>query len=255
MNIDEFMEALIEYIEKKGMTVLTGAGVSTTSGIRDFNGENGLYKERIDGREILSRDFFEENPLDFYKFFRKYLINKNVKPNLMHKVIADLQKDGVVSAVITQNIDGLDIEAGSKEVIEIHGNINKFQCLSCGCKYSLDDIIEMDIVPKCKCGGIIRPNIVLYGENSEDCSFGIARNKIKYSNSVLVLGTRLEAGTADTLVHDFIVEKENFMGQKLDKKLFIVNKGPTEYDYFADYRYDGDIIEVAERIKEYRKGV
>lgn len=255
MNIDEFMEALIEYIEKKGMTVLTGAGVSTASGIRDFNGKNGLYKERIDGREILSRNFFEENPLDFYKFFRKYLINKNVKPNLMHKVIADLQKDGVVNAVITQNIDGLDIEAGSKEVFEIHGNASKFQCLSCGCKYSLDDIIEMDIVPKCKCGGIIRPNIILYGEDPESCLFQIARNKIKYSNSVLVLGTRLEVGTADTLVRDFIGEKEYFMGQKLDKKLFVVNKGPTVYDYFADYRYAGDIIEVAERIKEYRKGV
>ena len=84
MNIDEFVKALIECIDKKGMTFFTGAGLSTASGIRDFNGENGLYKEKVDGREILSHKYLEENPLKFYKFFRKYLINENVKPNLMH---------------------------------------------------------------------------------------------------------------------------------------------------------------------------
>ena len=253
MNIDEFMDALFTYIDKKGMTFFTGAGLSTASGIRDFNGENGLYKEKVDGREILSHKFLEEKPLEFYNFFRKYLINENIKPNLMHEVIAELQKEGVVRSILTQNIDGLDTVAGSKEVIELHGNACKFHCVNCNRNYSLSDIIGMDIVPKCSCGGLIRPDIILYGEQPDPYLLNISRNMIRYSNSVLVLGTELDVDPAANLVRDFIGEKKTYMGRH--KKLFIVNKDATDYDYFADYKYDGDIMEVAQKIKEYRKGV
>ncbi|MBR5370566.1 MAG: NAD-dependent protein deacylase [Bacilli bacterium] len=251
MSIDEFSEALFESIDKKGMTVFTGAGLSTASGIKDFRGKNGLYKENINAEEILSRHFMYENPLEFYKFFREKLITGQYEPNLMHKMIASLQQNGIVRGVITQNIDGLDAMAGTEGVIELHGNASRFYCMECGKKYSLSDISSMDIVPKCACGGIIRPDIILYDEPVNAYLLNSSREKIDYSDSLLVLGTKLSVDPAANLVRRFISNKKTYMGR--NKKLFIVNQGSTSYDYFADYKYDGDLIEVAENIKTYIK--
>lgn len=252
MDIDEFMRRFLPYLSEGGMTIFSGAGLSTASGLRDFRGENGLYKENVDGVKILSHEFFEKHPLEFYKFFREYLIADGIKPNLMHEMIAKLQQDGLIRGVITQNIDGLDTEAGTRDVVELHGNANKFYCVDCKKKYSLSDIIDMDVVPKCECGGIIRPDIVLYDENVSDNLMRLTSDKLIYSNSVLVLGTELTTDPAAKLIRGFIGEKSTYMGRH--KKLFIVNKGTTSYDYFSDYRYEGDIIEVAEGIKKYVKG-
>ena len=246
MELNEFVKELNSSLSEKRMVVFTGAGLSTASGIKDFRGKNGLYKENINAEEILSHHFMINNPLEFYNFFRDNLVNDNIKPNLMHELIAELQEKGYVSGVITQNIDGLDTMAGTKDVIELHGNVNNFYCMNCKKKYSLNDIKEMDIVPKCKCGGIIRPDVVLYEESLKQNDIWTSQLLVQTANNMLVLGSSLKVNPAASLVHDFIIEKR----YDKNKKLFIVNQGETDYDYFADYKYDGDIIEVAKKIKK-----
>lgn len=248
MGIDEFIKVLNEAIDKKNMVVFTGAGLSTASGIKDFRGKNGLYKENINAEEILSHHFMINNPLEFYNFFRDNLVNDNIKPNLMHELIAELQEKGYVSGIITQNIDGLDSMAGSKNVVEIHGNATRFYCMDCKKKYSLSEIKSMDTLPKCECGGIIRPDVVLYEEPLKQNDIWTSQLLVQTANNMLVLGSSLKVNPAASLVHDFIIEKR----YDKNKKLFIVNQGETDYDYFADYKYDGDIIEVAKKIKKLR---
>ncbi len=243
-----FMDNFIPFLDKKNIVVFTGAGLSTASGIPDFRGKNGLYNKNINAEEILSHHFMIENSLEFYKFFRDNLINGNVKPNLMHKVISSLQEKGIVSGIITQNIDGLDIMAGS-QVIELHGNANRFYCMKCGKKYNSID--SMDLVPKCSCGGMIRPDVVLYEEGLDHLSLVNAKEIIEHANCLLVIGSSLKVNPAASLVHDFIVEKKF----KRNKKLFIINMGETDYDYFADYKYDGDVIDIANEIGDYIKKV
>ena len=247
MELDEFMNELYKAIDKKGMTILTGAGLSTASGIKDFRGKNGLYKQNVKAETILSRDYFEVYPEDFYHFFRKELIVDNVKPNLMHEVIKMLQDKGVVRCVITQNIDNLDREAGTKDVLEIHGNATRFSCMDCKKPYSLEDIKGMDLVPRCSCGGIIRPDIVLYEEIPNPNVMNPAMYNAQFSNSFLVIGSSLAVTTAYSIVHAFAVEKQ----YDDNKQLFIINQGPTQADGLANYKYDGDIIDVAEKIKKY----
>lgn len=249
MGLDEFVEALEEAIKRKKLVIFSGAGLSTASGIKDFRGKNGLYKENIDAEEILSNHFFLNNPEEFYAFFRKSLINDGVKPNLMHEIISNMQKEGIVSGIITQNIDGLDTEAGSKDVIEIHGNTNRFFCMKCNKQFSLDDIKSMDLVPRCKCGGLIRPDIVLYEEPPKQINIWNAQRMIENANSLLVLGTSLKVNPAAGLVKSFVINKRFIK----DKKFFIINQGPTDYDYFADYKFDGDIIEVAKKLNLTKK--
>lgn len=248
MGIDEFIKVLNEAIDKKNMVVFTGAGLSTASGIKDFRGKNGLYKENINAEEILSHHFMINNPLEFYNFFRDNLVNDNIKPNLMHELIAELQEKGYISGIITQNIDGLDTMAGSKDVVEIHGNATRFYCMDCKKKYSLSEIKSMDTLPKCECGGIIRPDVVLYEEPLKQNDIWTSQLLVQTANNMLVLGSSLKVNPAASLVHDFIIEKR----YDKNKKLFIVNQGETDYDYFADYKYDGDIIEVAKKIKKLR---
>lgn len=246
MELNEFVKELNSSLDEKRMVIFTGAGLSTASGIKDFRGKNGLYKENIDAETILSHHYFIEHPEEFYIFYREKLINEGIKPNLMHELICNLQKEGYVSGVITQNIDGLDTMAGTKDVIELHGNANNFYCMNCKKKYSLDDIKEMNIVPKCKCGGIIRPDIVLYEESLDMNALWSSQEKIGNAKNILVIGSSLKVNPAAGLLHDFIVEKRRHK----DKKLFIINQGETDYDYFADYKYDGDVIEVAKKIKK-----
>ena len=247
MTLEEFMNTLIPYIEKGNMVVFTGAGLSTASGIKDFRGKNGLYRENINAEEILSHHFFIEHPKEFYQFFRDKLINEGIKPNLMHEVIAELQKEGKISGVITQNIDGLDTMAGTQDVIEVHGNATKFYCSKCHKEYKLEDIMSTE-VPTCSCKGIIRPDIVLYEEPLETYKQWNAQSLILNAKSVLVLGSSLKVYPAAGWIRNFAIQP-----RKQEKKLFIVNQGETDLDYFADYKYDGDIIEVAKRIKDYQK--
>ena len=250
MSIDEFMEVLISYIEKGNMVIFTGVGLSTASGIKDFRGKNGLYKENINAEEILSYHYFMKHPKEFYQFFRDKLINEGIKPNLMHKVIAELQHEDKVSGVITQNIDALDTMAGTQKVIEVHGNATKFYCMNCHKEYILDDIMSMPEVPTCSCKGVIRPDIVLYDELLDRYKEWSAQELISNAKSVLVLGSSLSVDPAASWIKTFAMTSGR---SRTDRRLFIVNMGATSLDYLADYKYDGDIIEVAERIKDYQK--
>ena len=219
MESDEFVSVLDEAFSRKGMVVFTGAGLSTASGIKDFRGKNGLYKENVNAEEILSHHFFVSNPEEFYRFYRDNLINEDVKPNLMHKLISSMQKEGIVSGIITQNIDGLDKMAGSKDVIELHGNASRFYCTKCKKKYSLEDIKSMDLVPRCECGGIVRPDIVLYEEPLDMSAIWTSQEKINFARNLLVIGTSLKVNPAAALVHDFVVEKRFDKNKKLALEL------------------------------------
>ena len=249
-KLDEFMEKFMTQFEKKGIVVFTGAGLSTASGIKDFRGDNGLYKENIDAEAILSHDYFINHPKEFYKFFRENLLNTNIKPNQAHLLISELEKEGYVNAVITQNIDGLDKEAGTKNVIDIHGDVKKFYCTNCNREYTLEEIEKMDLVPKClDCNSIIRPDIVLYQEQLDNYKLMSAKSAVHYATTLLVIGSSLKVNPAASLVHDFLVDARF----NHNKKLFIVNKGETDYDGFVkDSKYDGDVIEFAKILKIYK---
>ncbi len=247
MKLEEFINDFLKQLENKNVVVFTGAGMSTASGIKDFRGENGLYKEKVNAEEILSHSYFIKNPKEFYKFFRDNLINENIKPNEAHFLISELEKEGYVNSVITQNIDNLDKKAGTQNVIELHGNAENFYCTGCNKKYKLKDIINMDLVPMCECGNIIRPDIVLYEEQLDTFNLMHAMEEIKKANTLLVIGSSLKVNPAASLVHDFIVD----MRFNKDKKLYIINKGKTDYDGFVkDTKYDGDVIEFVKELKK-----
>lgn len=247
MELEQFIKDFLEQIEKKNVVVFTGAGMSTASGIKDFRGEFGLYKENINAETILSHSYFINNPKEFYKFFRDNLINENIKPNEAHFLISELEENGYVNSVITQNIDNLDKKAGTKNVIELHGNAENFYCTKCNKKYKLEDIINMDLVPMCECGNIIRPDIVLYEEQLDTFNLMHAMEEIKKANTLLVIGSSLLVNPATSLVHDFIVD----MRFNKNKKLYIINKGQTAYDGFVkETKYDGDIIEFTKALRK-----
>lgn len=250
MTIDEFMQVFIPQLEKKNLVVLTGAGISTPSGIKDFRGENGIYQENQDGMNILTSDYMYDNPEAFYDFYRHYLlINESVRPNLAHEVLSDLEQDGYIKAIITQNIDGLHQEAGSKNVIEIHGGPG-FYCTHCLKKYSASQVLNLDNVPLCtKCGSLIRPDIVLYGEGYDQFNIMSANDAVEHATTLLVIGTGIEIKYVYDLVHKFVV---NTRFDK-NKKLFIINKGQTTCDGFAKgSKYDGDVMDFARSLKQYR---
>lgn len=250
-DIEKFIKEFIPQFQKKNIVILTGAGISTTSGIKDFRGSNGLYKENINAELILSHDYFINNPKEFFEFFKENLLTINAKPNPAHILISELRKEGYVKSIITQNIDGLDIKAGSTDVIELHGSLNEYYCVNCHKKYSLNEIKNMDLIPKCeKCNSIIRPNIVLYGENLDNFKLMNAKEMIKYATTLLVIGSSLRVNPASSLVHDFIVDSRF----NHNKKLFIINKGETDYDGFVkDNKYDGDVMDFVKVLKKYKR--
>lgn len=250
MELDKFIDEFLKQLDKKNLVVFTGAGLSTASGIKDFRGEHGLYKENINAETILSHSFFVKHPKEFYEFFKNNLINENIKPNKAHLLITELEEKGYVNSVITQNIDGLDINAGTKNVIELHGNAERFYCSKCNKKHELKkvyEIIKKDLIPMCECGGIIRPDVVLYEEPLDNYNLMHSMEEIKKAKTLLVMGSSLLVNPATSLVHDFIVD----MRFDKNKKIFIVNKGQTAYDGFVkEAKYDGDVIEFAKALSK-----
>ncbi|MBR5662817.1 MAG: NAD-dependent protein deacylase [Bacilli bacterium] len=255
MTIEEFMSEFTKQMEKKNILVLTGAGISTPSGIKDFRGANGIYKDAEDGISILTSGYLEEHPEEFYRFYRKYILTSDdIKPNLAHEVLADLENDGYIRALYTQNIDGLHQAAGSKNVIELHGGTS-FSCINCKKEYSYDEVKNMDFVPHCtECGSLIRPNIVFYNESYKPGVLDQADNDFMYAKTLLIIGTGLEIYPIRVLVHHFIetMHLARFNGK--DKKLFLINMGPTSIDGFKEdvIKYDGDVMDFARSLKKYR---
>ncbi len=205
-NILSQAQALRRMIDDSARIVfLGGAGTSTESGVPDFRSSNGVFKAVEEfGRppeELLSHDFFCKQPETFYRYYRKYLLYPNAQPNDAHRALAALERAGKLTAVVTQNIDNLHQAAGSKNVLELHGSVYRNHCLSCDRAYTLDELLAMDVVPRCACGGLIKPDVVLYGEGLDGDVLGSAVEHIAQADMLLIGGTSLvvypAAGLAD----------------------------------------------------------
>ncbi len=205
------------------MVFFGGAGVSTASGLRDFKGENGLYKEKYNKptEYYLSASCFYKEPEIFYKFYKENMNTLNVKPNLIHFYLAELERVGKLKTIITQNIDGLHQKAGSKNVLEIHGTTYKNHCTKCGKEYSAEYVFNSLNIPKCICGGIIKPDVILYGEMLPE-EYLLAVSYIYDAETLIVAGTSLTVEPACSLI-------KLFNG----KNLVIINDTPTQYDNIA----------------------
>ena len=229
--------------ESNNIVFFGGAGVSTESNIPDFRSENGLYKAK-DGKkyrpeEMLSHSFFVRHTEEFYDFYRTNMIYESAKPNKAHLAVAELEGLGKLKTVITQNIDGLHQEAGSKNVLELHGSIHRNFCMNCNASYALGYIIgSKTIIPMCeKCGGILKPDVVLYEEN---LNTEVLNSAIEYINNAEVLivgGTSLVVYPAAGLI-------SYYKGDKL----VLINKESTSYDYKANLIFNESIGEVLNNI-------
>lgn len=216
-------------VNSKNIVAFTGAGVSTESNIPDFRSSGGIFetktKENIPPEKIVSKTFFDENPEMFYDFYRKTLIYKNAKPNNCHLALAKLEQMGNLKCVITQNIDGLHQKAGSKNVIELHGNVRDYYCINCGKKYNEDYFNMTTNVPRCNCSGIIRPDVILYEEMLDHDKLINSLDFVEKADVLLVIGTSLLVYPANTLV-----------SQYLHKQVIIINKGVTQFDRLVTLR-------------------
>lgn len=235
------IEKLQEVIDKSNNIVFFGgAGVSTESGIPDFRSKDGLYhmKYKFPPEEILSHSFFMDNLDEFYRFYKDKMNSLNVLPNVSHKFLAKLEKAGKLRAVITQNIDGLHTKAGSKNVLELHGTIYKNHCMECGREYSAEYVFNSEGVPYCECGGIIKPDVVLYEEALNDFTVMQAINYIKQADVLIVAGTSLMVYPASGLVRYF-----------RGKNLVIINKDTTDYDNMANLVIHEKLGDVFKKLK------
>ena len=217
-----------------------GAGVSTESGLKDFRSKDGLYhmKYKYPPEEILSHSFFVNNPEEFYRFYKDKLNALNILPNICHKYLAQLEENGKLKAIVTQNIDGLHQKAGSKNVLELHGTIYKNYCVRCGKSYSAAYVFESSGAPRCSCGAIIKPDVVLYEEALDDGVVDEAIYKISKAELLIVAGTSLTVYPASSFVRYFN-----------GKYLVIINNDKTSYDGMADLVIHDRIGNVFSKLK------
>jgi NAD-dependent deacetylase len=227
MNFAE-LQQLVD--QSRNIVFFGGAGTSTESGIPDFRSSGGLYnaanKEKYSPEEILSHRFFMERTEEFYDFYKKKMIYPDAQPNLAHEALAKLEKTGRLKAIITQNIDGLHQKAGSNNVLELHGSVQRNYCVSCRTSYPLAYLLESaDPVPRCQsCGGIIKPDVVLYEESLDLELLQRAHSYIKQADVLIVAGTSLTVQPAAGLIHAYE-----------GNKLILINKSPTPMDGIANY--------------------
>ncbi len=211
--------------ESNNIVVLSGAGVSTDSGLKDFRSENGIYKtmNQITPEEMLSLSMFQNHPKEFYDFYRKNFNCLDAKPNQTHLYLKKLEDEGKLKAIITQNIDGLHTKAGNKNVLEIHGSIYRNYCTKCHAFYDAKMIFDSIEIPYCqKCGGIIKPDVVLYEESLPSC-YEKSIQFVQDADTLIVIGTSLKVEPASSLI-------KFFQGTNL----VIINNEKTSYDCLAD---------------------
>lgn len=191
--------------ESNNIVFFGGAGVSTESGIKDFRSANGIYtmKYKFSPEEILSHTFYKKHTADFYDFYRKYLCFPDAKPNKAHYKLAELEKSGKLKAVITQNVDGLHQMAGSKNVFELHGSSLRNFCDKCGMFHDFNTVYNSVGIPECECGGIIKPDVVLYEESLDDKVIYHAINAISNADMLIVAGTSLKVYPAAGFINYF----------------------------------------------------
>ncbi|MGG1311901.1 NAD-dependent protein deacylase [Cohnella laeviribosi] len=221
-----------------------GAGTSTESGIPDFRSAGGLYRtgnaEGPSPEEILSRRYFETHTKEFYDFYRTHMIYPDAKPNSAHYALARLEERGQLKAVITQNIDGLHQLAGSRNVLELHGSVHRNFCMKCRAFYPLEYILRTaGQVPLCECGGIVKPDVVLYQENLDSDLLDEAVAYIRQADVLIVAGTSLTVQPAAGLIRFYQGEK-----------LILINKSPTPLDRLARYTISDSVGSVLRQLAE-----
>ncbi len=225
-----------ELIEKaRRMVFFGGAGVSTESGIPDFRSQDGLYsqKYKYPPEQILSHTFFERYPEEFYKFYRDKMLFPNAEPNAAHRKLAQWEREGKLSAVITQNIDGLHQKAGSKRVLELHGSVWRNHCTRCGKSYPLEAVLESTGVLRCECGGIVKPDVVLYEEPLDGAVLEAAVKELERADLLIIGGTSLNVYPAAGLI-------DYFGGNNI----IVVNKGEPARRRNGVLFLDGKIGEI-----------
>lgn len=226
--------------ESSSIVFFGGAGVSTESGIPDFRSVDGLYHQHYDypPETILSHTFYRSKPDEFYRFYRDKMLCLDAKPNAAHLKLAELEAAGKLTAIVTQNIDGLHQAAGSRTVYELHGSVLRNYCESCGKFYDAEYILKSEGVPSCSCGGSIKPDVVLYEEGLDNQIINGAVRAISEADMLIIGGTSLVVYPAAGLV-------DYYRGNRL----VLINKAPTSRDSAADLVISGPIGEILSRIK------
>ena len=236
-NIDKFVQ-LVQ--ESDNIVFFGGAGVSTESGIPDFRSQDGLYNQKYDypPETILSHTFFMRHPDEFYRFYQDKMLCDTAKPNAAHLKLAELEASGKLKAVITQNIDNLHQMAGSKKVLELHGSVYRNYCMKCGKSYDFAYMKNAKGVPKCTCGGMIKPDVVLYEEGLDNGVISEAVRAISQAQVLIIGGTSLAVYPAAGLI-------DYFSGEHL----VVINKSPTPRDRYADLLIKEPIGQVFSQIQ------
>lgn len=237
------IEALQQMVDESTKIVFFGgAGVSTESGIPDFRSVDGLYNQKYDypPETILSHTFYMKKPEEFFRFYRDKMLclDKNPQPNAAHKVLAKLEAQGKLTAVVTQNIDGLHQAAGSRKVLELHGSVMRNYCETCHQAYGVEEIVNSTGVPRCTCGGRIKPDVVLYEEGLDQYTLQEAVRVISEADMLIIGGTSLAVYPAAGLI-------DYYHGNKL----VLINKTPTARDTMANLVITDSIGEVFSQIK------
>ncbi len=220
------LETLKKWVEEsRSIVFFGGAGVSTESGIPDFRGVDGLYRQKYayPPETILSHEFLLQHPEEFYRFYREKILILNACPNPAHEKLAQWEREGRLRAVITQNIDGLHQAAGSKRVLELHGSIHRNHCTRCGKFYTAEQIAATTGVPRCDCGGTIRPDVVLYGESLDEKVLRASMDALAHADLLIVGGTSLSVYPAAGLI-------DLYPGDRLA----LLNRTPTPRDSRAN---------------------
>ncbi len=221
--------------ESNNIVFFGGAGVSTESGIPDFRSVDGLYHQKYDypPETILSHSFFVRNTAEFYRFYQDKMLCLDAKPNAAHLKLAEMEEKGKLKAVITQNIDGLHQMAGSRRVLELHGSVHRNYCQKCRREYDARYMLEAKGIPRCECGGVIKPDVVLYEEGLDTKTMQDSVFYISQAETLIIGGTSLAVYPAAGLI-------DYFQG----KYLVVINKSPTPRDRYADLLVQGSIGEI-----------
>ena len=230
------IEKLKKWIdESKRIVFFGGAGVSTESGIPDFRSVDGLYNQKFEypPEEIISHSFFERNPEYFFRFYREKMLPLGFEPNITHKVLARWEEEGKLAAVVTQNIDGLHQKAGSKTVYELHGSVLRNYCMRCGKFHSAEFVKNCDGVPRCTCGGTVKPDVVLYEEGLDQDTIEKAAMAIYNADLLIVGGTSLTVYPAAGLIRYY-----------RGNRLVLINRDETPYDRQADLVFHDSLGEI-----------
>ena len=238
----EELETLKKWVkESRNIVFFGGAGVSTESGIPDFRSVDGLYSQKFDypPEEIISHRFFRSHPEEFFKFYKEKMLPLGFEPNITHRVLARWEEEGRLSAVVTQNIDGLHQKAGSKRVYELHGSVLRNYCMKCGKFYDAEFVKNSEGIPRCTCGGMVKPDVVLYEEGLDETCIEGSLRAIRQADMLIVAGTSLTVYPAAGLIRDY-----------RGSRLVLINRDATPYDSYADLVLHRSLGEVFSQLED-----